>query len=122
MSEPNIQWEKQQQDPAAAKGAEFEHAPADWSPELAEQMAREAEVELTDDHWAVIRAVQEFADKNERIRLPELHDALEEKFHIKGGMKYLYTLFPGGPMAQGCRFAGLESPRGSVDLSFGSVA
>ena len=123
MSEPNIEWEKQQQDPAAIHGDPgFPHAPADWSLELANQTARDEGLETTDDHWDVIRAVQEFCGKNEKIRLPELHDALEEKFHFKGGMKYLYTLFPGGPMAQGCRLAGLESPRGSVDLSFGSVA
>jgi tRNA 2-thiouridine synthesizing protein E len=123
MSEPNIQWEKQQLDPAASHGdSGFHHAPADWSPALAEQMAQEEELALGEDHWEVIRAVQEYADKNEKIRLSDLHDALEEKFHIKGGMKYLYTLFPGGPMAQGCRLAGLEPPRGSIDLSFGSVA
>jgi len=123
MSEPNIQWEKQQQDSAALQGdSGFHHAPADWSPTLAQQMAEEEGLEIGDDHWNVIRAVQEFCGKNEKIRLPELHDALEEKFHFKGGMKYLYTLFPGGPMAQGCRLAGLESPRGSIDLSFGSVA
>lgn len=123
MSEPNIQWEKQQQDPAAAHSdSGFHHAPADWSPIMAKQMAEEEGLDITEDHWEVIRAVQEYCDKNEKIRLPELHDALEEKFHFKGGMKYLYTLFPGGPMAQGCRLAGLESPRGSIDLSFGSVA
>ena len=123
MSEPNIQWEKQQQDSAAVQGTSgFQHAPADWSPMLAQQKAEEEGLDLSEEHWEVIRAVQEFCGKNEKIRLPELHDALEEKFHYKGGMKYLYTLFPGGPMAQGSRLAGLESPRGSIDLSFGSVA
>ena len=50
-----------------------------------------------------------------------LHDALDEKFHVKGGMKVLYEMFPGGPVAQGCRLAGLEAPAGAVDKSFGSV-
>lgn len=123
MSEPDIEWEGQQQSPASVHGdPAFPHAPADWSLELAKQMAKEEGLEATEEHWEVVRAVQEFCGKNEKIRLPELRDALEEKFHIKGGMKYLYTLFPGGPMAQGCRLAGLESPRGSIDLSFGSVA
>ena len=51
----------------------------------------------------------------------ELVDALDEKFHSKGGMKYLYRLFPSGPVAQGCRIAGIEPPSGSIDNSFGSV-
>jgi tRNA 2-thiouridine synthesizing protein E len=33
----------------------------------------------------------------------------------------LFKLFPKGPIAQGCRLAGLEPPAGSVDLGFGSV-
>ncbi|MGB5339763.1 MAG: sulfite reductase, partial [Gammaproteobacteria bacterium] len=36
-------------------------------------------------------------------------------------LKYLYTLLPGGPVAQGCRLAGLEPPAGSQDAGFGSV-
>jgi tRNA 2-thiouridine synthesizing protein E len=51
----------------------------------------------------------------------ELHDALDENFHGKGGLKYLYQLFPGGPVAQGCRIAGLKAPAGATDKSFGSV-
>jgi tRNA 2-thiouridine synthesizing protein E len=31
-------------------------------------------------------------------------------------------LFPGGPLAQGCRLAGLEPPAGAFDPSYGSVA
>jgi tRNA 2-thiouridine synthesizing protein E len=50
----------------------------------------------------------------------ELHDALDERFHASGGMKYLYRLFPRGPVAQGCRIAGLHSPANVVDRSFGS--
>ena len=55
------------------------------------------------------------------IKVRELLDALDEKFHGKGGLKYLYSLFPGGPVAQGCRIAGLQAPAGSTDMGFGSV-
>jgi tRNA 2-thiouridine synthesizing protein E len=51
----------------------------------------------------------------------ELHDALDERFHARGGIKFLYEQFPGGPIAQGCRFAGLQAPAGAADKSFGSV-
>jgi len=56
-----------------------------------------------------------------RINARELHDALEERFHSRGGMKFLYDLFPGGPVTQGCRLAGLEPPAGSHEEGFGSV-
>ncbi len=46
---------------------------------------------------------------------------LEEKFHSKGGMKFLYKLLPNGPVSQGCLLAGIDIPAGNVDLSFGSV-
>ncbi len=51
----------------------------------------------------------------------ELTDALDEAFHMNGGIKYLYKLFPGGPLVQGCRMAGLQAPAGAEDKGFGSV-
>jgi tRNA 2-thiouridine synthesizing protein E len=102
----------------------FRYAPPDWTPAEAERIAREEKLALGDDHWELVRGLQEFFARHEDapITLRDLHDALDEKFHYKGGVKYLYTLFPGGPIAQGCRLAGLKAPAGATDLSFGSVA
>jgi tRNA 2-thiouridine synthesizing protein E len=100
----------------------FSHAPANWSPSVAEAVASEDGLELTEDHWQLVRALQEYYDKAERPTLREITDALEESFHSKGGMKYLYKIIPGGPVAQGCKLAGLAVPAGVVDKSFGSVA
>lgn len=102
----------------------FPHAPPNWTRETAESIAQQEQLTLGDDHWAVVRALQGFFARHEDsgINLRDLHDALEEKFHYKGGIKYLYTLLPGGPVAQGCRLAGLEPPAGAVDLGFGSVS
>ena len=106
---------------AAKKDPAFPNAPADWSRSSGDDRAREEGIDLTDDHWAAVAALQEYFAKKDRPNLRELHDALDEKFHAKGGLKYLYQLFPGGPVAQGCRVAGLEAPAGSQDASFGSV-
>ena len=100
----------------------FPHAPADWSTSVAEAVASESGLELTNDHWQLVRALQEYYDKAERPNLRQITDALEESFHSKGGMKYLYKIIPGGPVAQGCILAGLDVPAGAVDKSFGSVA
>ncbi|MEN8176928.1 MAG: TusE/DsrC/DsvC family sulfur relay protein, partial [Pseudomonadota bacterium] len=73
------------------------------------------------EHWEMLRALQEYFARNDQPNVRELHDALDEKFHSRGGLKRLYVLFPGGPVAQGCRLAGLEAPAGATDSSFGSV-
>ena len=108
-----------------ATNPDFPYAPLDWTREDAMKAAREENLELTDTHWEVIRALQSFYahhDDPSVISLRELHDALDEHFHLQGGLKYLYTLFPGGPIAQSCRLAGLKAPIMATDRSFGSVA
>ena len=95
----------------------------DWTDENAKEVAINEGLALTEDHFSVIHALQEFYSHHEikQINLRELHDALDEKYHYKGGMKYLYNLFPGGPVAQGCRIAGLQAPAGAEDKGFGSA-
>ena len=107
----------------AERAADFPYAPGDWSETDAEQLARDEGLELTQDHWDELRALQEYCSRHDcgKYSVRELHDALDEKFHDKGGYKYLFGLFPGGPIAQGCRLAGLEPPAGAVDKGFGSV-
>ncbi|MFW6258658.1 MAG: TusE/DsrC/DsvC family sulfur relay protein [Halochromatium sp.] len=99
----------------------FPQAPEDWTTADAEQRAAEEGLSLNDDHWETIRALQGFFAKAEQPNPRALHDALDEHFHDRGGLKYLYEIFPGGPVAQGCRLAGLTPPAGAVDHSFGSV-
>jgi tRNA 2-thiouridine synthesizing protein E len=108
-----------------ASDPEFPDAPLDWTREDAMKIAREEKLSLTEAHWEAVRAVQRYYAQHEdasTINLRELHDALDEHFHQHGGLKYLYTLFPGGPIAQSCRLAGLRAPFIAADRSFGSVA
>jgi len=78
---------------------------------------------LADEHWQVVRALQGFYARNEEpaMNARDLHDALDEHFHAIGGIKHLYTLFPKGPLAQGCLLAGLQPPVGAQDKGFGSA-
>jgi TusE/DsrC/DsvC family sulfur relay protein len=100
----------------------FRDAPEGWTPASARALAAEAGLNLTEDHWEVIRVLQGcYKDEvSPRIRL--LHDALNARFAGKGGMKYLFGILPGGPIAQGCALAGLKPPAGATNVSFGSVA
>jgi tRNA 2-thiouridine synthesizing protein E len=106
------------------KDPAFPHAPPDWTPAAALEAARQEGLELGDHHWEALRALQEYYARHEDIAINtrELHDALDEKFHRQGGIKGVYLLFPGGPVAQGCRLAGLKAPSGALDKGFGSVS
>ena len=101
----------------------FPDAPKGWRSENAIGMAQTESLELTVDHWEAIRTLQQYYTRHAdgRINARELHDALDEKFHAKGGLRFLYELFPAGPVAQGCRLAGLKAPAGATDTGFGSV-
>ena len=100
----------------------FPYAPSDWNVSAAESIARENHLTLEDDHWELMRCLQEYYSKSDFPKLRQVTDALDENFHSKGGMKYLYELLPSGPVSQGCKLAGLKVPAGSVDPSFGTAA
>lgn len=106
------------------KDPQFPHAPDDWHPAAGRRAAERDGLTLTALHWDVVRALQEYYDRHREatISLRELHDALDEKFHALGGIRYLYRVLPGGPVAQGCRIAGLTAPAGATDKGFGSSA
>jgi tRNA 2-thiouridine synthesizing protein E len=109
--------------PGTADDSGFPHAPADWQPGQARRIAADEGLELGPDHWRLVRYLQEYFFRNEEtdINIRKLKDALEEAFHREDGLRYLHRLFPGGPVAQGCRLAGLGAPPGAIDKSFGSV-
>lgn len=102
---------------------DFPHAPSDWTQSIGVELAAAENLTLTEDHWRVVRALQDYFAHQEEpvINMRELHDALDEEFHQKGGIRYLYTLFPNGPVAQGCLLAGLTPPAGAQDQGFGSA-
>jgi tRNA 2-thiouridine synthesizing protein E len=109
----------------AATDPDFPYAPLDWTREYAMKTAQAENLQLMDEHWEAIRALQNYYahhDDETVINLRDLHDALDECFHLQGGLKHLYALFPGGPITQGCRLAGLKAPFMASDRSFGSVA
>lgn len=103
---------------------DFPHAPLGWTPQEAETIASQEGLILTAEHWELIRGLQSYFARNVKseVNLSELHDALEEKFHIHGGLKHLYEILPGGPVAQGCKLAGLKVPSNARDAGGGSVA
>ncbi|MBI5331420.1 MAG: TusE/DsrC/DsvC family sulfur relay protein [Betaproteobacteria bacterium] len=93
-----------------------------WSEEQARSLARDEGIELTEAHLDVICFLRDrYAECGPASSARILLRDMEGNYFTEGGRRYLYSLFPRGPVTQGCRFAGLPPPAGNADLSFGSV-
>jgi tRNA 2-thiouridine synthesizing protein E len=94
----------------------------EWSEEIATGLAAKEGIQLSAEHMEVIHLLRDhYRFHGHDLSGTRLLRALEEPFGRRGGRKHLFELFPGGPISQGCRFAGLPAPPYSKDLSFGSV-
>lgn len=92
-----------------------------WSKEAAKKLATDDGIELGDDHWKVIEFLRSiYVERGRAPHARYLANLLNEAFEEQGGSKYLYQLFPGGPVSQGSRLAGVPTPHDARDLSFGS--
>ena len=86
----------------------------DWSKALAELIAKEEGLALTDRHWDVINYLRaEFINNagnqpNTRNMVKAMAGAWNDK---KVNAKTLYDLFPGDPSKQGGRIGGLPESR-----------
>jgi TusE/DsrC/DsvC family sulfur relay protein len=93
-----------------------------WSEDVARGVAAKEGINLTPEHWEVVCFMREHYEECGLAHSGRtLLRCLEEEFAEQGGGKYLYRLFPGGPVSQGSRIAGLPLPAYSSDKSFGSV-
>ena len=93
-----------------------------WSPLVAQRLAVTEGIVLSDEHWEIIIFLRErYRNHGMAGSARELLRELEEKFCDGHGRKMLYELFPGGPVSQASRIAGLPLPPYSSDRSFGSV-
>lgn len=81
----------------------------DWTPQLAEQMAKNEGLTLTDEHWNVINTLRSYY--NEYNTSP-IHKLLRRELSKKFGAELakeetLTRLFPNGVQHQGTRLAGI---------------
>ncbi|AIX74209.1 MAG: sulfurtransferase TusE [Mixta calida] len=86
--------------------------PADWSEALAQQIAAEESIEMSEAHWEVVHFVRAFyMEFNTSPAVRMLVKAMAQKFgEEKGNSRYLFRLFPDGPAKQATRIAGLPKP------------
>ena len=84
----------------------------DWSPEVAEWLARREGIALTSEHWRIIRLVRAFYaahDLSPAMR-PLVRQVRAELGASKGSSLYLLKLFPGNPAKVVAKIAGLPRP------------
>ena len=95
---------------------------AAWNRDGQDEQAKSDNVVLTERHIEVINCLQEnYIERGECRHARDLATMLTQRFSAQGGRKYLYELFPGGPVFQGGRLAGIPVPSDAQDASFGSV-
>ncbi len=83
--------------------------PSQWTKEVAEAIATEEGITLSDAHWKVVNFLkQDFAATGVLASMRRINKT--------GGIatKDLYELFPNGPLKKAARIAGLPKPTSCV--------
>ncbi len=86
----------------------------DWSEKVAEAMAQNEDLELTQRHWDVINYLRdEYINNNQnQPNTRNMVKTMAKKWNDKSvNAKVLYDLFPGDPSKQAGRLAGLPESR-----------
>ena len=85
---------------------------AEWSPEVAKQIAQAEDLALTHLHWEVINLLREYYDLYDSS--PAMRPLVKfcglKLGTEKGRSIYLMSLFPGSPAKLGSKIAGLPKP------------
>ena len=79
-----------------------------WNKEVANQLAIEQEIEMTDKHWEVIDYIHSKFSNEEVLSIRGIK---------KSGViniKEFYQLFPGGPLKKATLIAGIPKPKSCI--------
>lgn len=87
--------------------------PEDWDDEVAEALASQAGIKLSDEHKEVMRFMRDYYDEHQvaadaRFVIKYIAENLG---HDDNARHRLYELFPYGYMQQACKVAGMKRPR-----------
>jgi tRNA 2-thiouridine synthesizing protein E len=85
---------------------------ADWNEDVANHLAQQENIMLTERHWEIILFIRAYYGQykhlpNTRVFIKAVAKTLGEE---KGNSRYLHRLFPDGPLKYACKLAGLPKP------------
>ena len=85
----------------------------DWNEEIAQIIAKEEGIELTDKHWDLINYLRDEFINNagNQTNNRNIVKPMSDKWGEKLGQKDVYALFPRDPSKQGGRIGGLPESR-----------
>jgi TusE/DsrC/DsvC family sulfur relay protein len=84
--------------------------PADWTEEVAQELAAREKIELTAEHWQAIRFMRAWLDEHRMA--PDSRHVIKHLAQTLGGSRNrLFELFPYGYVQQACKIAGMKRPR-----------
>ena len=81
---------------------------SEWSKDIAEAIAKELSIKLSDKHWELIDYLRQQHDDGVEMSIRKV---------AKSGLvdiKEFYQLFPGGPLKNASKIAGLPRPTSCV--------
>jgi tRNA 2-thiouridine synthesizing protein E len=83
-----------------------------WNEEVATALAKTDGIDLTPDHWLVIYAVRDIFDITGetppmRLLIKELNNRIETEINSR----FLYRIYPDGPVRLASKHAGLPKPK-----------
>ena len=82
--------------------------PSQWSKDIARELAKEYDIELTDKHFEVIEYLREQFAAGEALTIRKVGNS------GIANIKELYQLFPKGPLKLSSKFAGIPKPTSCV--------
>ena len=82
--------------------------PSQWTKEIAVEIAKEVDLELTDQHYAIMEFLRNKHNRGEALSIRSInHSGVID-------VKTFYQLFPGAPLKKATKIAGIPKPTSCI--------
>jgi TusE/DsrC/DsvC family sulfur relay protein len=87
---------------------------SEWSVDVANGIAANENVVLTDEHWDIINEARTYFEENGSVAEPRVFTKImKQKYGVeRSSQQYIYSLFPYGLIKSANKIAGLPRPKG----------